>query len=603
MYFKNLPIEFDALGQAYLRGDGQTYPFAIRRGALEVGERERRRAPEDLAERSHVRSFDVDPVTRVAGALSLHAVIDFEQRKVLDARLGTSLFRGYELILKDREPADAVHMSSRVCGICGGVHAIAAATALEMAFGIAPPPLAIITRNLGESAVCLFDHPQHLFLMAGPDYSEAAVRSTTPSLWERAKRTAAPNASAHGFRTVAQIMAAMNPMAGDLYLEAVHVARAAREVATVILGKFPHPSTVFPGGVGIAPERDTFNRVLGRIHLLIEYSKKVTLVWDDLVEFFYDANPLYRRVGELPANLISAGTWDDAESYDGSYRRCNEWGERRLSTPGAVVNGELRTTRLTDLNLGIEEFVAHSFYRQWEGNHLRNDPRGSPLSPFHPWNKRTIPDPVERNWKEKYSWSTSPRWDGEAMETGPLARQWIVALAGKLRNEFVYAVDGRLEMELPKLGLPAKRLQWRIPARPNALERNRARAYQIAYSSLMAFTFMLQAFDYIQKGKKKMSTPYHPPEEAVGVGFWEGVRGALTHHVVIKGRRVDDYQILPASTWAASPLDPFNVPGPCESAVMNTPLLEESINSGNFIGIDLLRTIRSFDPCLYCSVH
>ncbi len=603
MYFRNLPIDFDAHGQAFLRGDGQTYPFARKGGAVESGARERQKSWEDLAERSRVRSFDVDPVTRVAGALSFHTVIDFDERRCVDARLGTSSFRGYEVILKDREPSDAVHVSSRVCGLCGGVHAIAAAMALEMAFGAAPPPLAIVTRNLGESAEFLFDHPQQLFLQAGPDYSEAVVSKTSPSLWERAKRVAAPNANAHGFRSIAQIMTAMNPMAGDLYLEALHVTRAAREVATVILGKYPHPSSVYPGGIGIMPERETFNRVLGRIHLLIEYSKKVALVWDDLVEFFYDANPLYRKVGELPANLISVGTWDDAEAYDGQYQNCNEWGERRLATPGAVVNGELRTTRLTDLNLGIEEFVAHSFYKQWEGNRLRNDPQGAPLSPFHPWNKQTIPDPADRNWKEKYSWGTAPRWDCEAMESGPLARQWVAALAGKLKNEFVYAVDGGLEMELPKLGLPARRLRWRIPDKPNALERNRARAYQIAYSSLMAFTFMLKAFEYIQKGQKKMSTPFRAPGEAVGIGFCEGVRGAVTHHVVIKDKRIADYQILSGSTWMMAPRDPFSVPGPCESAVMNTPLLEEIAKPEDFTGIDILRTIRSFDPCLYCTVH
>src|SRR5262249_49358748 len=150
--------------------------------------------------------------------------------------------------------------------------------------------------------------------------------------------------------------------------------------------------------------------------------------------------------------------------------------------------------RLADLNLGIEEFVTHSFYKQWEGGRLGSDERGSPLSPFHPWNKETIPDPAKRNWEEKYSWATSPRWDCEPMETGPLARQWVSALAGKLKNEFVQSTKSGIEMELPKLELPARRLSWRIPERPNALERNRAHAYQIAYSSLMAFTFLLKAF-------------------------------------------------------------------------------------------------------------
>ncbi len=603
MYFKNLPIKFDSRGQASLQGDGQSYPFAARGAGVALADAEIPSVIQGLNERLRARSFDIDPVSRVSGPLAFHTVIDFDHRRPLDARTGAALFRGFELILKDREPSDAVHVSSRVCGLCGGSNAVASALSLEMAYGVAPPPLAVIARNLGASAESLFDHPQHLFLQAGPDYSEAVVSKTTPSLWEKARRAAAPNANAHGFRNIARIMTAMNPMSGDLYLEALHVTRAAREIATAIFGKYPHPSSIYPGGIGITPERETFNRVLGRIHLLLEYSKKVALIWDDLVEFFYDANPLYRRMGESPANLISVGMWDDAEGYDGSYQNCNEWGERRLSTPGAVVNGELRTTRLTDMNLGIEEFVAHSFYRQWEGESLKIDPHGSPLSPFHPWNKRTFPDPAGRNWKEKYSWGTSPRWDCEPMESGPLARQWVSALAGRLRNEFVYSVDGGLEMELPKLESPARRLRWRIPERPNALERNRARAYQIAYSSLMAFTFMLKAFKYLQKGEKKMSRTFRPPAEAVGVGFWEGVRGAITHHVAIRGGRIADYQILSASTWAASPRDPFGVAGPCETAVINTPLIEESASPEEFTGIDIQRAIRSFDPCLHCAAH
>src|SRR5574341_2475729 len=105
MYFRNLPIDFDAQGQAFLRGDGQTYPFARKGVAAGSGARERQKSWEDLAERSRVRSFDVDPVTRVAGALSFHTVIDFDERRCVDARLGTSSFRGYEVILRDREPS------------------------------------------------------------------------------------------------------------------------------------------------------------------------------------------------------------------------------------------------------------------------------------------------------------------------------------------------------------------------------------------------------------------------------------------------------------------------------------------------------------------
>ncbi len=556
-----------------------------------------------LARGAHLRDFDIDPVTRVAGALSFHTVVDLERRNVVEARTEAPLFRGYEVILKGREPTDAIHISSRACGVCGGVHATCASMALEMAFGVAPPPLAIISRNLGEGAELVFDHVLHLFLLAGPDYSETMIRRTSLHLWSRAEETRAERAEAYGLATIADIMRGLNPLRGKLYLEALDISRAAREIASLMLGKYPHPSTIFPGGLGIEASSHVFNQVLGRIVRLLDYAKKVAAVWDDLIDFFLAEVPEYRRVGERRTNLISTGIWDDPESYDASYSRCSEWGEKRLVTPGVIIDGELRTTKLAELNLGIEEFVDSSYYRRWEGHRFPTDPRGGPLSPFHPWNKETIPDPAKRNWRERYTWGTAPRWDREPLESGPLARQWITALVGIIDNEFIRPVPAGLEIELPKGQTEGITLHWQIPARPNALERNRARAYHVAYCAMVAYTFLLKAFEYVRLGKTAMSVPYAVPEHGVGVGFWEAGRGTLSHYVVLDGGRIANYQILTPSTWMASPRDPFGVPGPYEEAVLNTPILEEFERPEDFTGIDILRTIRSFDPCMPCTVH
>jgi hydrogenase large subunit len=594
MCFKNLPIEFDAHGRARLRDDTWAQPSQVRPPDHVI---------EQLASGAHLRTFDIDPVTRVAGALSLHTVVDLERRRVVEARTEATLFRGYEVILKGREPTDAIHISSRACGVCGGVHATCAAMALEMAFGVAPPPLAIIARNLGEGAELLYDHTLHLFLLAGPDYSEAIVSRTSPSLWARAQRAEAPRAGMHGLRSVADIMRGLNPLHGPLYLEALDISRAARETASLMLGKYPHPSTIYPGGLGIDASAQVFNQVLGRITRLLDYGKKVAAVWDDLVEFFLAEVPEYARVGERRTNLLCTGMWDDPEAYDATYAHCADWGEQRLATPGVIVDGELRTTRLDAINLGIEEFVDHSYYQRWESHRFPTDPLGSPLSPFHPWNKQTVPAPARQNWREKYTWGTAPRWDRETMESGPLARQWITAMAGKLENEFIRVVPGGLEIDLPAGQTGALTLRWRIPTRPNALERNRARAYHIAYCGMVAYTFLLKAFEYLRLGRSAMSTPYTVPGEAIGVGFWEAGRGTLTHHAVIEGGRLANYQIVTPSTWMASPHDPFGAPGPYEEAMLNTPLLEEFEQPEQFTGIDILRTVRSFDPCMPCTVH
>jgi hydrogenase large subunit len=468
--------------------------------------------------------------------------------------------------------------------------------AVEMAAGAPPPPLAVVARNLASSGEMIDELINHLFVLAGPDYSEGAVSRTSLSLWAKAQKTTPAGVDAHGLESVADLMRGMNPMSGHLYLEALQMARLGREIATLIFGKHPHPTTVVPAGVAVEANRELFNQVLGRVNALLDYSKKLTCVWDDLVDFFYEAEPRYARIGALPANLISAGLWDDPESYDASYLNINEWGSRRMSAPGAVVDGETRTSRLSDINIGVEEFVDHAYYRRWEAGQVKADPLDGPVSPWHPWNKQTLPEPTPRNWKERYSWNAAPRWDREAMETGPLARLWINALGGALNCEFIRPARRGLEILLPKGQRPATTLRWLIPERPNVLERNRARAYQVAYAAMVAYADLLKAFDYIRRGESRMSVRFLNPEKKISAGFWECGRGMITHHLVVDKSKIANYQIGAPSEWMGSPRDAGNLPGVYEAAMMNTPLLEECARQEDFTGVDILRVMRSFDP-------
>lgn len=601
MVFKNLPIEFDKGGQARMRVVGVADPFGLETVAQAELADEREQLLKEATKNPQVHYFEVDPLTRASDRLVLRALIDFSKRRVMDVRVEKSGYRGYELILKDHAPSDAVAIASRVSGKGSGANAIAAAQALEMAYGVVPPPLAVIVRGLGAAAELLAAHVRHLFLIAGPDYSSAVVSQTNPALWAKAQQAKAAGSAFHGCRTIGEIMQEMIPFSGHLYGEALHLTRAAAEVAALIFGKHPHPSSIFPGGVGIEANRATFQQVLGRINLLVDYAKKVAAVWDDLAGFFYTADSRYRHLGETQANFISSGLWDDPTSYDARFENCNQWGESRLSTPGVVVKGKVRTNRLAEVSAGIEEFPDRSYYSAWSGHPLKHDPLGVPLSPLHPWNKLTIPVPAENNWQGAYTWSTAPRWDREPMESGPLARQWITAVGNKLKNEFVHPTgsgssDAALEIDLPKFQLPATRAIWRIPERINALERNRARAYHIGYCGVIALTYLLKAFDCLQRGETAMSVRYRVPQEAIGVGFWEDGQGSLMHYVMIAHGRIANYQIITASGWMSSPQDAFGVPGPYEQAMLSTPLLEEFGQPEEFTGIDLLRAVRSFDP-------
>jgi hydrogenase large subunit len=600
MVFKNLPIDFDIDGRASLRdGEGKaSFDYASdgrNRKALN-----RERMLERLSGDLGVGTFEIEPVTRICGRFTLSAEIDFANRRTLDAHVECGEFTrqsgACETILKGRKPSDAVHISSRVCGSSSGAHAIASAMSVEMASGAPPPPLAIIARNLASSGEMIGELVNHLFVFAGPDYSEGAVSRTSLSLWAKAQKTTPAGVNDHGLESVADLMRGMNPMSGHLYLESLQMARLGREIATLIFGKHPHPTTIIPGGIAVESNRELFNQVLGRINALLDYSKKLTSVWDDLVDFFYEAEPRYARVGALPANLISVGLWDDPESYDASYLNLDEWGARRMSAPGAIIDGEMRTKRLSDINLGVEEFVDHAYYRRWEGGQVKADPLGGPVSPWHPWNKETLPEPSPRNWKNQYSWNAAPRWDRETMETGPLARLWINALSVAPNFEFIRPARRALEIYLPKGQRPATTLRWLIPEKPNALERNRARAYQVAFAAMVAYADLLKAFDYLRRGESRMSVKFLQPEKQISMGFWECGRGMITHHLVIDKSKIANYQIGAPSEWMGSPRDAGNLPGVFEAAMMNTPLLEECARQEDFTGVDILRVMRSFDP-------
>lgn len=556
----------------------------------------------------NVSSVDFNPVSRVAGGLGFHAMVDHDSGTVHEAASVAGVFRGYEVILQGRDLRDAVFVASRACGVCGGAHATAAAMALEMAIGIQPPPMGIASRNLLAALEYLHDHASHLFMRAGPDYSEPLVRETNPELWPRAEQAFAPGADIHGYERISDIMTAMTLYTGQLYLEAAAMSRLAREAYVLIGGKYPHPQTTVVGGISSTIDPSDLNVIHTRLVKFFDYSRKVVAVWDDITDFFYEADPRFRDVGAGPMNFIDLGQWDDPLAYDGTFENAELWGERRWSTPGAIVDGSLRTTSLPQINMGVEEFVQHSFYEDWSGSNGRHkfdsDPLGNRLPPQHPWNKETIPAPSDTDWRGKYSWSTAPRWDRQPMEAGPSARLWATALANVMPHRRFMEPTGRsLRMSMPQASLPAADLEWHVPDVWNAFERNRARAYGMAQSTLVAYESLLIGFDLYRQGgaDAKVATPYRLPKDfRVGVGFWGGGRGYVSHHVEIDDQVIQGYQIVGPSTFNASPMDPFRNPGPMEYAAAATPLLS-SANPGRYI--DMLRAIRSFDGCMTCAAH
>jgi hydrogenase large subunit len=554
-----------------------------------------------------------DPITRIVGSLGIYTKIDFENRQVAECHSTSSIFRGYSIFMKGKDPRDAHFITSRICGICGDNHATCACYAQNMAFGVRPPDMGEWIVNLGEAAEYMFDHNLYQDNLVGVDFCEQMVKETNPGVLAKAEKTLSPNANLHGYKTIADIMRALNPFTGTFYRETLQMSRMTREMFCLMEGRHVHPSTLYPGGVGTVPTVQLFTDYMVRLMKYVEFMKKVVPLHDDLFDFFYEALPGYEKVGQRRILLGCWGSFQDPEVCDYEYKNMNKWGKAMYVTPGVVVDGELVTTNLVDINLGIRILLGSSYYDSWENEEMfvTHDPLGNPVDRNHPWNQTTTPRPQKRDFKNNYSWVMSPRWydkrtgDYLALDTGggPIARFWATALAGIVDIGYIKATGKSVKIYLPKTaGMPEVEFEWKIPKWSNAIERDRARTYFQAYAAAAALYFAERAMKELHKGNTQTFRDFKVPEAGIGCGFHEAVRGVLSHHVVIRDGKIANYHPYPPTPWNANPRDIYGTPGPYEDAVQNTPIFEEN-GPENFKGIDIMRAVRSFDPCLPCGVH
>jgi hydrogenase large subunit len=554
-----------------------------------------------------------DPITRIVGSLGIFTKIDFENKQVAECHSTSSIFRGYSIFMKGKDPRDAHFITSRICGICGDNHATCATYAQNMAFGVRPPALAEWIVNLGEAAEYMFDHNIYQDNLVGVDFCEQMVKETNPSVLAKAEKTSASGANLHGYRTIADIMRALNPFTGSFYREALQMSRMTREMFCLMEGRHVHPSTLYPGGVGTVPTIQLFTDYLVRLMKYVEFMKKVVPLHDDLFDFFYEALPGYEEVGRRRVLLGCWGSFNNPAVCDYTYKNMTQWGRAMYVTPGVVVDDKLVTTDLVDINLNIRILLGSSYYEGWEHSEkfVKTDPLGNPVDQNHPWNQTTIPKPQKRDFGGKYTWVMSPRWldkrtgDHLALDTGggPIARLWATALAGIVDIGYIKSTGRSVKMYLPKtVSLPEVEFEWKIPKWSNAIERDRARTYFQVYAASSALYFVEQALAELHAGRTRTWNEFTVPQDAIGCGFHEAVRGVLSHHVVIRDGKIANYHPYPPTPWNANPRDIYGTPGPYEDAVQNTPIFEEN-GPDKFKGIDIMRAVRSFDPCLPCGVH
>jgi hydrogenase large subunit len=499
----------------------------------------------------------VDPVTRIEGHLKVEAVV--ENGVIKDATSSGVLFRGLEVILRGRDPRDAQRYLQRICGVCPTSHSTAATLNLDSAFGISDqiPDNGRIMRNLILGAAHIADHILHFYHLAALDYvdvtSIAKYDGRDPGL------NSVKNFAERGelgpftprYEGDYRLPDAANIEALAHYVKALEMRRKGQEMLSIFGGKMPHNCTIVPGGVTEVPTVDKIASFLWRLNELRDF---IDTVYLPDVMMVAEAYSDYFGIGTGCGNLLSYGIFDlDGKDPDLTQRQ-------RLLKQGTVS---------TDLRLGnldtnkIAEYVKHSWYED-------------PTTGKHPSSGETRPQPGK---KGAYSWIKSPRYDGKVYEVGPLARVAVTYASGDP------VIKGLVDSTLSHFKATPKALF-------SVLGRHAARAL---YCKMVADSmpgWLLQ----IKPGEPAY-LDHDIPDQGTGMGLVDAARGALGHWVEVKDKKIANYQCVVPTTWNGSPKDDKDQPGPIEQALIGTKVKDENNP------FEIVRIIRSFDPCLACAVH
>ena len=379
-------------------------------------------------------------------------------------------------------------------------------------------------------------------------------------------------------------------MAVTHYLEALEFQREIVKIHTIFGGRNPHPNWVVGGmpcsfsldGTG-GINMEWLNLVSSIIDRSIDFVDQVYIPDLKAIASFYKD---WNYGGGLSSkNLMAYGDFPIV---------ANDWSNENLMLPGgAIVDGDLSHVHDVDVRdpEQIQEFVDHSWYT------YPDESKG-----LHPWDGVTEPhfelgpdakgtktniEQIDEN--AKYSFVKAPRWRGNAMEVGPLARYVIAYARG--REDIKDQVDGLLH----DLGLP-------LTALFSTLGRTAARGLEcswaahnmrVVYDNMIA---NLKAGD-IATSNMDMWEPKSWPADTKGVGYSEAPRGALGHWLHIKDTKIENYQAVVPTTWNATPRDPAGNIGAYEAALLGTPMADPEQP------LEILRTLHSFDPCIACSTH
>ncbi len=503
----------------------------------------------------------LDPITRIEGHLSIE--VDVQNGKVVDAKSRGDMFRGWERILLGRNPVDANQLTQRICGVCPVDHAVASSKCLDDAFKIKPNKNGRLLRNLILAANYLQSHILHFYHLCALDYVDITAvlnykggDSKINSVKEWAKdELRAKKGRADELSSVSPFLPRyegkdfyikdldLNIAAISHYLQALDIRMKAHKMVTAFGGRMPHAISMVPGGITQVPTRSLireFKKNLKEVEKFVNdvYIKDVIAVAKAYSDYF--------KLGKF-TNLLSYGVFDEDDA-----------GRKFTLQRGVYTGGKMENF---DSSL-IREHVRYARYNS-----------GSDL---HPFKGETNPDPHKGG---AYTWLKAPRYDGRPYEVGVLARTVVSYLSG---NEAVKKeVDGLLRI-----------FNADISAVFSVLGRHASRAIESKILCQRCYEW-LDELDV--NGSPRNS--YEIPDAGEGEGLTEAARGALGHWIVVKDRKIANYQCVVPTTWFCGPRDDRGVLGPVEQALLGTPISDPRNP------IEAARVVRSFDPCIACAVH
>lgn len=499
----------------------------------------------------------IDPLTRIEGHLAVK--VDVEDNRVSEAWSAGEMFRGFELIMRGRDPMDAQQITQRICGLCPVSHGIASIYAQDDAYGITIPDNGWRLRNLVQAGNFIQDHISHFYLLSAPDFIDltrlSAYQGDDPKLsmlrdWLRSQENSPSIIHAAPLLPRYEAEYLSTPELADPvlkhYLSAYEMRAIGHQMTALIAGKQPHTPALVPGGITLRPD----------IKILTAYATML----DKLRRYIDDAmiNDLLTIAKRFPDQFSEGRSYGDYLAF-GGFIDDQITGGRYLPA-GTLIDGKLESVDISS----ITEDLRFSWFDSASGM----PPLKGDLSP--------APDK-----SGAYSWIKAPRYKGHPMEVGPHARLVIGYLRGQPEIKQI------LDWFMRETGISLEQFN-------SSMGRHAARVLE---TKLIADRTVHWIRGIKLGSSNDVCEKFTIPDEAIGIGLTEAPRGALGHWIEIKGKKVHRYECVVPTTWNCSPRDDKGQRGPMEQALINTRLANPDQP------IEAVRVVRAYDPCLACSVH